>query len=168
MLSCWSSSKALGRVPLTSSSVIAGLDPAIHLYAKKMDPRVKPAGDGAKGADQLHRDMLTAGGNMENPKYPDLHAHIAALERNGLLFRVQRPINKDTEMLALVRWQFRGGIAESQRKGFLFENVIDSTGRRYDIPVAVGILKVRHYPEADELATSLGASAGHVTRLTPA
>jgi 4-hydroxy-3-polyprenylbenzoate decarboxylase len=77
---------------------------------------------------------------MENPKYPDLHAHIAALERNGLLFRVQRPINKDTEMHALVRWQFRGGLAESQRKGFLFENVIDSTGRRYDIPVAVGIL----------------------------
>jgi hypothetical protein len=31
-----------------SSSVIAGLDPAIHLHAKKMDPRVKPAADGAK------------------------------------------------------------------------------------------------------------------------
>src|SRR5260370_18780458 len=81
-----------------------------------------------------------AGGTMENPTYPDLHPHIAALERNGVLFRVQRPINKDTEMHALVRWQFRGGIAESQRKGFLFENVVDSTGRRYDIPVAVGIL----------------------------
>jgi hypothetical protein len=27
------------------SGVIAGLDPAIHLLAKKMDPRVKPAGD---------------------------------------------------------------------------------------------------------------------------
>jgi hypothetical protein len=25
--------------------VIAGLDPAIHFPAKKMDPRVKPAGD---------------------------------------------------------------------------------------------------------------------------
>jgi hypothetical protein len=25
--------------------VIAGLDPAIHLLPKKMDPRVKPAGD---------------------------------------------------------------------------------------------------------------------------
>jgi hypothetical protein len=25
--------------------VIAGLDPAIHLLAKRMDPRVKPAGD---------------------------------------------------------------------------------------------------------------------------
>jgi hypothetical protein len=35
------------------SAVIAGLDPAIHLFrknffnAKKMDPRVKPAGDAA-------------------------------------------------------------------------------------------------------------------------
>jgi 4-hydroxy-3-polyprenylbenzoate decarboxylase len=55
-------------------------------------------------------------------------------------FRVKRAINKDTEMHPLVRWQFRGGIPESQRKGFLFENVIDSTGRRFDIPVAVGIL----------------------------
>jgi hypothetical protein len=27
-------------------SVIAGLDPAIHLLAKKMGPRVKPGGDG--------------------------------------------------------------------------------------------------------------------------
>jgi 4-hydroxy-3-polyprenylbenzoate decarboxylase len=77
---------------------------------------------------------------MENPGYPDLHAHIAALDRKGLLVRVQRPINKDTEMHPLVRWQFRGGIPESQRKAFLFENVTDSTGRRYDIPVAVGIL----------------------------
>jgi UbiD family decarboxylase len=77
---------------------------------------------------------------MDNPGYPDLHAHIAALERKGLLFRVKRPINKDTEMHPLVRWQFRGGLPESERKAFLFENVTDSTGKRYDIPVAVGIL----------------------------
>jgi hypothetical protein len=30
---------------LISLSVIAGLDPAIHLLAKRMDPRVEPAGD---------------------------------------------------------------------------------------------------------------------------
>jgi UbiD family decarboxylase len=72
--------------------------------------------------------------------YADLHAHLAALERDGHLVRVQRPINKDTEMHALVRWQFRGGIPEAQRKGFLFENITDSKGKRYDIPVAVGIL----------------------------
>ncbi len=77
---------------------------------------------------------------MESPKYSDLHAHIAALEKNGLLVRVKRPINKDTEMHPLVRWQFRGGIPESERKAFLFENVIDSKGRRYEMPVAVGVL----------------------------
>src|SRR5215471_12544485 len=32
-------------LPGGSESVMAGLDPAIHLLAKKMDPRVKPAGD---------------------------------------------------------------------------------------------------------------------------
>lgn len=73
-------------------------------------------------------------------RYPDLHDHIHALEEKGLLMRVARPINKDTEMHPLVRWQFRGGIPESQRRAFLFENVTDSKGRRFDIPVAVGIL----------------------------
>lgn len=72
--------------------------------------------------------------------YPDLHDHIRALEEKGLLMRVTRPINKDTEMHPLVRWQFRGGIPESERRAFLFENVTNSKGRRFDIPVAVGIL----------------------------
>jgi len=39
----------LGCIPLTLSNVIAGLDPVIHLHAKKMDPWVKPAGDEQKG-----------------------------------------------------------------------------------------------------------------------
>jgi UbiD family decarboxylase len=70
--------------------------------------------------------------------YPDLHDHIAALEKAGQLIRVDRPINKDTEMHPLVRWQFRGGIAEDQRKAFLFTHPTDSKGKRYDIPVIVG------------------------------
>src|SRR4030081_3793709 len=70
--------------------------------------------------------------------YPDLHDHIAALEKAGQLIRVMRPINKDTEMHPLVRWQFRGGIAEDQRKAFLFTHPTDSKGKRYDIPVIVG------------------------------
>ena len=56
----------------------------------------------------------------------------------GLLITVDRAINKDTEMHPLVRWQFRGGIAEKDRKAFLFTNVVDSKGRKYDIPVLVG------------------------------
>src|ERR1700731_815422 len=72
--------------------------------------------------------------------YPDLHDHIAALEKAGQLIRVDRAINKDTEMHPLVRWQFRGGIAEKDRKAFLFTNVVDSKKRKYEIPVAVGVL----------------------------
>ncbi len=72
--------------------------------------------------------------------YADLHDHIAALEGAGLLIRIDRPINKDTEMHPLVRWQFRGGIPEAERKAFLFTNVTDSKGRAFDIPVVVGAL----------------------------
>ncbi|MFL4978154.1 MAG: UbiD family decarboxylase domain-containing protein, partial [Xanthobacteraceae bacterium] len=70
--------------------------------------------------------------------YPDLHDHVRALDDAGLLIKVDRPINKDTEMHPLVRWQFRGGIEEKDRKAFLFTNVTDSKGRKYDIPVLVG------------------------------
>jgi UbiD family decarboxylase len=73
-------------------------------------------------------------------RYPDLHDHIRALDAAGLLVTVDRPINKDTEMHPLVRWQFRGGIEEKDRKAFLFTNVVDSKGRKYDIPVVVGAL----------------------------
>ncbi len=72
--------------------------------------------------------------------YPDLHEHLEALERAGLLITVDRPINKDTEMHPLVRWQFRGGIEEPDRKAFLFTNVTDSKRRKYEIPVVVGAL----------------------------
>src|SRR3954454_18710773 len=70
----------------------------------------------------------------------DFQAHLAALEARGLLLRIDRLINKDTELHPLVRWQFQGGLKEDQRRAFLFTNVIDSSGRRYDIPVAVGAL----------------------------
>jgi 4-hydroxy-3-polyprenylbenzoate decarboxylase len=70
----------------------------------------------------------------------DFQEHLAALEREGLLVRVDRHINKDTELHPLVRWQFLGGVPEDERRAFLFTNVVDSKGRRYDIPVAVGAL----------------------------
>src|SRR6202049_1347912 len=69
--------------------------------------------------------------------YPDLHDHIAALEKAGQLIRVDRPINKDTEMHPLVRWQFRGGLPESQRRSFLFTRPIDSKGRKVQGSVLV-------------------------------
>jgi UbiD family decarboxylase len=70
--------------------------------------------------------------------YADLHEHLQRLDRAGLLYRIDAPVNKDTEMHPLVRWQYRGGIAEHARKAFLFTNVVDGKGRRYDLPVVIG------------------------------
>jgi hypothetical protein len=53
-------------MPTASESVIAGLDPAIHLLSKKMDPRVKPAGD------ELGRD----GASLPRPKLHDVTIEI--------------------------------------------------------------------------------------------
>ncbi len=69
----------------------------------------------------------------------DFQQHLAELEKAGLLVRVDRPINKDTELQPLVRWQFVGGVPESERRAFLFTNVVDGKGRRYDMPVAIGV-----------------------------
>ena len=55
--------------------------------------------------------------------YPDFRDHLDALDRAGLLFRVDERIDKDAEMHPLVRWQFRGGLKEDQRKAFLFTDV---------------------------------------------
>jgi 4-hydroxy-3-polyprenylbenzoate decarboxylase len=70
----------------------------------------------------------------------DFQEHLTALEAAGLLVRIDRPIDKDTELHPLVRWQFQGGLPEDQRRAFLFTNVVDGSGRRYDMPVVVGAL----------------------------
>ena len=38
----------------------------------------------------------------------DLRTHLQKLDQAKLLRRVTIPINKDTELMPLVRWQFRG------------------------------------------------------------
>lgn len=72
--------------------------------------------------------------------YADLQDHMARLEQEGLLRVIDAPVNKDTELHPLVRWQFRGGIPEAERKAFKFTNVVDSRGRSFDMPVVVGAL----------------------------
>ncbi len=57
----------------------------------------------------------------------------------GLLVKIDEQINKDTELMPLVRWQFRG-LSEEERRAFMFTNVVDAKGRKYDIPVVVGTL----------------------------
>jgi len=77
-------------------------------------------------------------GPPKHPRsYADLHEHVLALARAGLLVIVDEPINKDTEMHPLVRWQYRGGIAEPERKAFLFTQPTDSKGRRFNSSVLV-------------------------------
>ncbi|MFL5107843.1 MAG: UbiD family decarboxylase [Xanthobacteraceae bacterium] len=71
---------------------------------------------------------------------PDMQTHLAVLEAAGLLVRIDRAIDKDTELHPLVRWQFQGGLDEAERRAFLFTNVVDAAGKRYDMPVAVGAL----------------------------
>jgi len=121
---------------------------ALTRPARKAKAADKPkAGDRAKAAqNKTAQDKAAQNKAAHNIKaaappargYPDLHDHVRALDEAGLLITVDRPINKDTEMHPLVRWQFRGGIEEKDRKAFLFTNVTDSKGRKYDIPVLVG------------------------------
>ena len=82
---------------------------------------------------QLH--MTTA-----SPGYPDFHAHLDELARRGLLQVIDRPIDKDSELHPLVRWQFVGGMAEAERKAFLFTNIVNAQGHKYAMPVVVGAL----------------------------
>src|SRR3954464_5729749 len=70
----------------------------------------------------------------------DFQEHLADLEAQGLLVRIDRAINKDTELHPVVRWQFVGGVPEEDRRAFMFTNVVDAKGRRYDIPVVFGPL----------------------------
>src|SRR5258707_10584807 len=70
----------------------------------------------------------------------DFQDHLADLEAQGLLVRIDRPINKDTELHPVVGWQLLGGVPEAKTRGFLYSNVTDAKGRRYDIPVVVGAM----------------------------
>ncbi len=47
--------------------------------------------------------------------FKDIREHLAALEQAGKLIKIDRVINKDTELMPLVRWQFRG-LPESRSK----------------------------------------------------
>jgi UbiD family decarboxylase len=110
--------------------------------------------DGGQGADPcpphhaLYRATTTKTGNDEDTmtaptesRAPtDLQEHLRRLEARGLLTRIQRPIDKDSELHPLARWQFQGGLPEGDRRAFLFTAVTDHAGTQFDIPVTVGAL----------------------------
>ena len=61
--------------------------------------------------------------SFDGKGYPDFQDHLEALDKAGLLTKIDKTVNKDTEMHPLVRWQFRGGIPEPDRKAFVFNNI---------------------------------------------
>src|ERR1051325_7150590 len=80
--------------------------------------------------------------SLTRPSRParDFQEHLALLEKQGIVVRVDRPINKDTELHPLARWQFQGAIPDDKRRAFVFTNVVGSDGRKFDMPVVVGAL----------------------------
>lgn len=71
--------------------------------------------------------------------YRNLREYLSHLEQLDLLQVVDDKISKDTELVPLVRLQFRG-LPEPQRKAFWFKNVTDSRGRDFDASVVLGSL----------------------------
>lgn len=71
--------------------------------------------------------------------FRDLRDFISRLDETGKLHRITDRIDKNTELMPLVRWQYQG-LPDEQRKAFLFDNVSDSAGKKYDCRVAVGAL----------------------------
>ncbi|MFZ0113436.1 MAG: hypothetical protein WAL15_03675, partial [Xanthobacteraceae bacterium] len=53
-----------------------------------------------KAAETRSREAMPAGPAL------DFQEHLARLDAQGLLVRIEEPINKDTELHPLVRWQF--------------------------------------------------------------
>src|ERR1700730_15666203 len=99
--------------------------------------------------------------NTETRRAPaDFQEHLANLEATGLLVRIDREVNKDTELHPLVRWQFQGGLDEDQRRAFLFTNVVGADGRRFDMPVAAGALSA----SARIYALGMGCPVDHIGR----
>src|SRR5438445_11128941 len=92
--------------------------------------------------------------------YPDLHAHLEELKKRGLLLTIARPIDKDSEVHAVVRWQFVGGMDESERKAFLFTDITDGRGRKYDIPVVVGAIAANRAIYSVGMGAPLGEIQG--------
>lgn len=70
----------------------------------------------------------------------DLQDHLQRLEKLDLLQKINREIDKNSELHPLARWQFQGGIPAEERKAFLFNNVKDASGKIFDMPVVVGAL----------------------------
>jgi 4-hydroxy-3-polyprenylbenzoate decarboxylase len=87
--------------------------------------------------------------------YESLRDYLDTLEAHGLLTRVARRVDKDGELVPLVRLQFRG-LPASERRAFLFDDVTDARGRTFDASVAIASLAASR----EIYALAVGASEG--------
>lgn len=71
--------------------------------------------------------------------YRDLRDYIDELDRRRLLQVIEQPVCKDTELMPLVRLQFRG-LPEAERKAFWFRKPTDARRQHFDASVLVGAL----------------------------
>ena len=69
--------------------------------------------------------------------YQDVRDYIEELTRRDLLHVIDEPVSKDTELVPLVRLQFRG-LEEEKRKAFWFRSITDARGRDFDGSVLLG------------------------------
>lgn len=100
---------------------------------------------------------------MSDVAYPygDLRDYLAELESRDLLRRIAEPVNKDTELVPLVRLQFRG-LPEPERRAFLFDNVTDARGRQFDAAVSIGTFAASRKVYAAALGIAHASEAGPV------
>src|SRR4029453_7079379 len=75
---------------------------------------------------------------MAQPYYDDFRAYLDDVQRRGRLYCWRRAVNKDTELMPLMRLQYRG-IDDNKRQVFLFDNVRDGNGKQFDLRVATGM-----------------------------
>src|ERR1700739_2542676 len=103
-----------------------GLVRPIHVFPqpKTWMPGTSPAMTIMKDRPMLDQPAQSRAKQQKAGPPLDFQEHLARLEAEGLLVRVERPINKDTELHPLVRWQFQGGLGEDERRAFLFTNVV--------------------------------------------
>ena len=70
----------------------------------------------------------------------DFQEHLADLEAQGLLTRIDHPINKDTELHPLVRCSSSAASRRPSAAPSCSPTSSTAKGRRYDMPVVVGAL----------------------------
>lgn len=88
--------------------------------------------------------------------FRSLRSYLEHLVAQGQVFVINRPVNKDTELMPIVRCQYRG-LEESERRPFLFTRVTDSRNRSYRMPVLVAALGASRKIYAAALGCPIGA-----------